>query len=414
MKIWLIVDGEPLPLKCENDRLLRIGILANELCLLQHEVTWWSSDFNHHKKKFRATNESYQICSNKLTIKLIKSPGYKKNISLRRIFHNIIVARRFKRQATYADKPDLILCCMPTIELSEEAVRFGKLFNIPTVIDLRDMWPDIFLYSVPTFLRGLSRLVFHPSFRKMKYLCTNATNLVGVSEGYLDWGLNYAQRERNINDAVFPLGYADIFANNVITQSDKDNFLNKMGCSKNDFIIVYLGSLTSKINFNHIIEAVSEIGGSVRLVIAGLGDTYDSLLKICDKKKNISLTGWLNKEQIFQLLSIASVGLYPYPNRKDFNDHFPNKFVEYLCSGLPILSRVNSPEMKSFLQKYNCGVIYEDDKESLIRIIQNLASDKLTLREMSLSSRDVYLKKYCSKIVYRNMSDYLINLTNPS
>lgn len=412
MKIWVIVDGEPLPHKSENDRLLRIGILAKEMCSLGHEVTWWSSTFNHHKKIFRSKGNVTTKFSNNLTIKQIKSPGYKKNVSPRRMYHNLLVAKRFKRQAMLCERPDVILCCLPTVELSEEAVRYGKLHDIPIVIDLRDMWPDIFLYSVPILFRKLSRLVFNYQFRKMRYLCANATNLVGVSEGYLEWGLNYARRARKKNDAVFPLGYVDTFANNSLTQDEKNNVLKRMGCSKNEFIIVYVGSLTTKINFQPIIDAINQIGPSVQLVIAGLGDTYESLLQTCEKKKNIKLTGWLNKKDVFELLSIASIGLYPYPNRKDFKDHFPNKFIEYLCSGIPVLSRVNSPEMNVFFENYNCGLTYNDNVDELVEKIQVLAANKARVEEMSLCARAVYLKKYCAKNVYRSMSHYLEGLAN--
>ncbi len=412
MKVWLIVDGESLPLKSENERLFRIGILAEELCSQGHSVTWWSSNFNHHRKKFRLTNELSEGISSNLSINLIDSPGYKKNISLKRIFHNIIVAKRFRNKSIYYDKPDVILCCVPTIELSKAAVQYGARYNIPTVIDLRDMWPDIFIYAIPSFLKNLSRLVFYSQFRSMKYLCSNATALVGVSEGYLKWGLSYANRERDINDSVFPLGYVDIFKNTRINPLDKQQFLNELGCSENDFIIVYVGSLTSKINFNPIIESVSRLGPTVKLVIAGLGDTYESLKKTCMSINNVILTGWLDKNKIIRLLTISTIGLYPYPNRKDFDDHFPNKFIEYLCASMPILSRVNSSEITNFLQKYNCGITYNDDIDLLTKKINSLASNRSEIKKMSLCAREVYEKKYCSKKVYRHMTEYLTNLTN--
>ena len=343
MKIWLIKDGEPVPLGDDSDRLFRIGILANTLIKLDHQVTWWTSDFNHHKKTFRNTERSSDKYSKNLRINQIKSPGYKRNISVKRVLHNFIVATRFKRLANQTDKPDVILCCLPTVELAYHAVQYGKLHNVPVIVDLRDMWPDIFLYSVPSKIRWLVRIIFNYQFMQMRYVCVNATNLVGVSEGFLQWGLEYARRGRNINDRVFPLGYVDMFSDkNLMIKTEKNNIQERIGYTKNDFIIVYVGSLTSKINFQPIIDAVVKIGPTVKLVIAGLGDTYEYLVQTCQNLKNVKITGWLDKKEIFALLSIATIGLYPYPNRKDFKDHFPNKFIEYLCSSLPVLSKVTA------------------------------------------------------------------------
>ncbi len=407
MKIWLIKDGEPLPVGSNNDRLLRIGILANTLGALDHQVTWWSSTFNHHKKIFRNTKNISEKYSKNLTINQIHSPGYKKNISFKRMFHNFVVAKRFNRLAKQSEKPDVILCCLPTIELAKRAVEYANSYNIPVIIDLRDMWPDIFLYSVPSKLRWLARIIFFNQFKQMRYVCANATNLVGVSEGFLQWGLEYAGRVRNVDDEVFPLGYVDMFHADSMMRNKENIFWEKYGLSREDFIIVYAGSLSSKINFEPIIEAVSEIGPCVKLVIAGLGDTYKDLVRETRDIDNIILTGWLNKDQLSGLLDVAKIGLYPYPNRKDFSDHLPNKFIEYLCSGTLVLSRVDSFEMKSFFEKYSCGFTYTDNVDSLVKLIKELIFDKDKLEKLSRYARQTYIEKFDAKNVYGRMANYI-------
>ena len=52
MKVWLVKLGEPLPVD-GNRRLHRYGILAEMLSQKGHEVTWWTSTFDHWDKKQR-------------------------------------------------------------------------------------------------------------------------------------------------------------------------------------------------------------------------------------------------------------------------------------------------------------------------------------------------------------------------
>ena len=42
--------------------------------------------------------------------------------------------------------------------------------------------------------------------------------------------------------------------------------------------------------------------------------------------------------------------------------------IEYLCSSTPVLSRVDSSEMKSFFEKYNCGLTYTDNVDELVEL----------------------------------------------
>src|SRR5688572_12390199 len=50
IKVWLVTAGEPLPLGKQEQRLLRAGLLARYLVAAGHEVTWWTSTFDHTSK----------------------------------------------------------------------------------------------------------------------------------------------------------------------------------------------------------------------------------------------------------------------------------------------------------------------------------------------------------------------------
>ena len=90
-KVWIFQTGEPIHIDKNNMRPMRAINLANYLIQNNCRVTLWSSNFYHQKKIHRFSNFKSIKINSLLTIKLISSPGYKKNISFRRIYDHIIL-----------------------------------------------------------------------------------------------------------------------------------------------------------------------------------------------------------------------------------------------------------------------------------------------------------------------------------
>ena len=69
--------------------------------------------------------------------------------------NHFLIAHKFKKLARSPniEKPDIMVVSMPSVLLCNEAVKFAKENNIPVVVDLRDMWPDIFADRAPKMLK---------------------------------------------------------------------------------------------------------------------------------------------------------------------------------------------------------------------------------------------------------------------
>ena len=359
MNVWLLKDGDPLPTDGENVRLLRMGLLAQELVNRGHEVVWWTSTLNHYKKEFRASCDKDINISNSCLVKLLHGPGYKRNISFQRIYHNRIIAKKFLQTAQKLEQPDIILSALPTIELSLAATQYGKKYRIPVLLDLRDMWPDIMVEAVPKILRLFARIALEWQFRAVKEACQNATGLIGITPEFLRWGQNYAQRSQNEFDAVYPLAYSD--AKPVDKSLEEANlFWEKYGMRSGDgcFIISFVGSVNKSFQLGAVIETVKKMGERVKLVIGGVGLQLEEFRKQASGCNNIFLPGWLDKPKIWTLLKMSSISIAPYIRRKDFLMSMPNKIAEYLCFGIPIVTSL-SGTVGSLLEKNQCGFVYK-------------------------------------------------------
>ena len=207
MRIWTITVGEPVPGFSGTSRQWRCGALSQLLAERGHDVTWWTSSVDHFTKTQMVTSSAVHVVSGKLRIQFLHGPTYTRNVSVVRYWNHRVIAREFVRLAGGEALPDLLLCSFPTIELSAAAVAFGRRHGVPVFLDIRDLWPDEILARVPRWMRGAGRLVLAPLFREAARALQGATGIVGISEAYLGWALDRAQRPRTTSDRVFPLGY---------------------------------------------------------------------------------------------------------------------------------------------------------------------------------------------------------------
>lgn len=413
MRVWLITVGEPLPTDDNNNcRLLRTGILANLLDQNGCSVVWWTSSFNHTQKMHRFTNDDTLYMSDNYQIKLLHSVGYKKNISIKRLINHWVIAYKFFKYSHLEICPDIIICSLPTIELSLAAVRFGKERNIPVIVDIRDLWPDIFLDLAPIRIQPFFRLLLSPLFKAVHSLCAGATAITGITPAFVDWGLEYAGRTRKNADRDFPLGYSrDEPDTQKIIQAEA--FWGRYELSRNDFIICFFGTISRQFELETVIRAARTFEGEkqrIHFVICGSGDSLEYYKNMAQGCRNVIFPGWVGRAEIWTLMRMSAVGLAPYISSKDFMGSIPNKAIEYLSAGLPVISSLKGL-LKDLLSNHNCGITYENNNaDELVSTLKLLYDNPGKIKEMSKNAFSLYDRSFAAEKVYNEMADYLIQV----
>ena len=281
MTIWLVKIGEPVPIGPNAaDRAHRSGNLGRFLAERGHHVVWWTSTFDHYRKRHVCDEDDKAIrLGNGFTVRLLRGCGYSRNIGLARMLDHALIARRFARAIRGEAKPDIILCALPTVDLCLASIEYGQRNGVPVVLDMRDMWPDIFVEAVPTLLRASARLLLHPLFRKAHYVCGHATAITGITEAFVEWGLNRGGRTRSDLDRAFPFVYP--------TARPLDDVIEEAGAfwdahglrERSDRLVVcFVGNLSRALDAEHFIKAariLGEAGRRAQFVVCGTGERLD-------------------------------------------------------------------------------------------------------------------------------------------
>ena len=208
MKIWILQTGEPLHCDGGSPRPMRAMNLADSLRSRGYSVRLWSSSFYHQEKRHRADGfESIDI-SPDLRIDLIPSPGYRRNVGIGRLVDHAALAlnllRRLKMIAA-AELPDVVFVGYPPIEAAAVLLRWAKERGIPTMVDVKDQWPSVFVEAFPRPLRPLAKVALTPYFWLGRRALNDATAFCSMSEPFLEWMCRFSGRPRKDGDVVAPL-----------------------------------------------------------------------------------------------------------------------------------------------------------------------------------------------------------------
>ncbi|MCL6590485.1 MAG: glycosyltransferase family 4 protein [Firmicutes bacterium] len=377
-----------------------------------HHVTWWTSTFDHIRKKQRYSTDTFINLNDHLRLICLHSVSYSNNVSLERIINHYGVARKFTKLVQNEQKPDIILCSLPSLELCQAATVYGKEQKVPVILDVRDLWPDLFLELAPARLQWLARLILTPMFKTVKTACAGATAIFGLTPAFVDWGLKYAGRERGEWDRDFPMGYSKK-AVDEDAMAAAESYWRTLGICKErqEFIISFFGTIGRQFELETVIMAARELEKQklpFRFVLCGDGDRladYRNLAKDCN---NVVFPGWIDVPKIQSLMRLSTVGLAPYVDTPNFRMNIPNKPIEYLSGGLPVISSLGVGVLKDLLVTNQCGLIYQaDDPHSLTNILLELYNHPEQLKMLSGNALKLYQEKFTAENVYNRMLDSL-------
>jgi glycosyltransferase involved in cell wall biosynthesis len=407
MNVWLVTVGEPLPLPGSTARPWRTGLLAEVLRRRGHSVLWWTSTVDHFTKRFHAERCSRVPIAPCLDLQFLHGCMYERNISLKRLVNHWQIARQFRRLSTREPTtPDVILVSYPTIELSDEAVRFARVRGIPILIDVRDLWPDEMTARLPEFARPLAPWLLWPLYQRARRAVRGASGIIAISETYLNWARSLARRGALDSDLVSPLGYPTS-SFKLTDGSAPGKRLLDLGVRPDRRIVWFCGTFVGSIDLSTAIEAARllETEAELQFVFTGTGERSAEWQTQAEGLANVVFTGWSDREEIAWLSARAWVGLAAY--RPGALMSLPNKIFEYMSAGLPIVSSLQG-ETRSLIEDYDIGATFEaGDGPDLANVLRGLAQRPEEIARKSPKARAIFRSRFSAELVYERLADHL-------
>ena len=414
MKIWIFQTGEFLPIDGENFRPMR-GINLSEYFLKSgHSVTLISSDFSHQKKLHRKKKFTLLGLNPNFQIALIQSPGYKSNISIKRLLdHFILGVNTFKYLLKTESKnyPDFVFVGYPPIETSFFLSIWLKFRRIPFCIDIKDQWPHIFLLKSKGLKRKILKMFLSPYFIASKFSLNQATFLTAITPKFLDWAEKFSKNHNQKNQPLYLVPNI-----NRISEAPSEESLiwwqKQIGINiKKRNKIIFAGNINNAYDFKDLISDLLSYKLANRdfeLIICGEGECQKDLKDKLFQKNNVFFPGWVNYKQLLALKELSIATLAPYRNTFDFQMSIPNKIIDSLYFGLPIITSLKG-EVENLIKEYKVGYFCEDHF-SWADQINECINEPIKREEFSNNAKSLYENKFTSDLVYgefvKSIEDY--------
>ena len=179
----------------------------------------------------------------------------------------------------------------------------------------------------------------------------------------------------------------------------------------NQKVILYQGAVNVDRGLEEAILAMKYLKTDAALVIAGIGDVFESLITMTERESlsgKVIFLGQTPFEDLHSYTLIADLGL-SIEKDVSVNYHFclPNKFLDYIQANIPVMVSP-FPEMKSIVDRYHIGVFIENhDPATLARQLDNLLNDGA-----KLSGFKVNLLKAAEDLCWENEENVLVMAVN--
>jgi glycosyltransferase involved in cell wall biosynthesis len=404
MRVWLLQTGEPLHVDGVGHRPMRAMNLADALTAAGHHVTLWSSEFFHQEKRHRDPALRRVKISPLLDLRLLPSPGYRRNIGIGRLVDHAVLALALWRQLrTESDCPDAAFIGYPPIEVAAVMARWLKKYSVPTLLDLKDQWPDLFIDALPKPIRPLGRLALAPYFFLAKRAMRDASGLSAMSPSFLDWGRRFSASEQSRWDRVVALTAPPSRLSEAERQDAREWWDNHGVVDDGLPRICFVGSHSPAFDIGPIIIAAKYFAASGRrcqFVICGDGPESQSWRESLQELPGVVFPGWVNRAQVETLAERCLAALAPYTNSENFMSNIPNKVVDALSLGLPVLSPLRG-EVAGLIEECHVGFSYgERGSITLHAAIEQLADNGQLRDSLSENARTLFCERFAYEDVY--------------
>jgi len=388
-------------LSLDGEREGRFSYLSDAFAQRGHKVELVVTDFSHGLKSPRP-DPSYDKYP--FIITLCHEPGYKKNISIKRLYSHWVWGKNVYKYLKSIEKPDAIYCAVPSITAAKLAAKYCQQNKVKFVTDVQDLWPEAFCMSIHN---KLLQKLFLPMERSVNRAYAASDLAVAVSDTYVNRTLSV--NKKGAKGVTVFLGN-----DGALFESEKGK--HNVERNGDELLLCYIGGLKDSYDIPCVIDAMAlveadkQFNQKVRFVVIGDGPFRPRFEQYAKEKKiNCVFLGSKPYAEMASLL--CSCDMCVNPIVKDSAASIINKVGDYALSGLPVINTQESPEYRALIEQYQCGINCGcGNAEQVALAIKKLATEKELRKQMGENSHRLATEKFDRRNTYYTIIEALENL----
>ena len=290
------------------------------------------------------------------------------------------------------------------------------LFKIKSIVEVEDLWPDLFKQRIKgRFLKFLMSTISLPYVFYARIIVLLSDKISSPTIEMADFFIKKYGTKRNYLGHKKKIFETPLIPPKQIKKNADLNELESIKCIKNldNLKIFFAGSLMSVYDFKTVSEALLLLNKesiNYTLLILGSGSYEDEIKSFFKGNKNVKFLGWMNYDDMNAVAKTCHISLSPYKSIPNYNLNIPNKILDYISMGLPIVTPVSGCT-KSLIKNHNLGWSYEpENKISLANLLKEVILNHHTISAKAKNCIELYRIKYDFEIAYSQIASQITDL----
>lgn len=301
----------------------------------------------------------------------------------------------------YLHDPDITIGTSPTFFAAMAASGAARRLQIPFIMDIRDLWPAVFVDL--GIIRN--RLIIRILEKWEMSLYRQATKIVTVTEAF----------RQNLVGRGIPAKKIHTIPNGADTDflqpRDHEHQLRNKLNLRHKFIVLYIGAHGISHGLINILDCAERLRdiGDIHFMFVGTG-AEKKMLVAKRRSKNLSNVTFhepVTKKEVPDFYAMADVCLVPLRNIPLFDSFIPSKMFEIMAIGRPIIGSVRGEAADILSRSGGALVVKPEDSEALANAIIALRNDPDKRRLMCKNGRQFVVKYYSRKILATKYLDVM-------
>jgi glycosyltransferase involved in cell wall biosynthesis len=260
--------------------------------------------------------------------------------------------------------------------------------NIPFIMEVRDLWPAIFVelgvLKNPFIIRMLEMLEMA--------LYHKATRVISVTESFRR---NLIKRGVSASKVVTIPNGADT---DYWQPAERSSHLKCQLGLDNHFIVLYIGAHGISHALGRILDVAERLRNNqnIHFLFVGEGAEKDQLIRRAQQARleNVDFLKPVDRKGVREFYAMADVCLVPLRDIPLFETFIPSKMFEIMAMGRPIIGSLRG-EGADIIRQSGAGIVVEpEDLEGIVQAILYLFRNRKKGQSMGENGRHFVCKNY--------------------
>jgi glycosyltransferase involved in cell wall biosynthesis len=290
---------------------------------------------------------------------------------------------------------------------SISGIILSKIKRIPLILWIQDLWPDTVKATGHVQNKFIYKIISIISNRIYK----SSDIIAAQSEG-----IKKIVEKRFKKKKIFYLP-------NVVNENKKNIRFKKLQIKKKlekKINILFTGNTGVAQNLEFILKVAKIISNKnkfkkIRFLIVGGGSRLNKLKKINNdlRLSNVVFYGHIKSNEMQKYFSLGDYFILTIKKKNIFLNTIPNKFINYLYMGKPIIGCTNG-DVSKIINNYRCGFCCKPDSvNDFIKILNKILNiRKKEYNDMSINSKKSYNDNFTHKIFLNRFNNIIIKYEN--